>query len=106
MWVAGALTLGFAIGIGAAWFIARRSHFPLPPRRPGQSPADRARELQHVLEGWWLSVRETPRGSALESEMQQLRVDLEAVRFAPGRADHSQTVVDLEARLRRLVRRA
>jgi hypothetical protein len=38
--------------------------------------------------------------------MESLRRELEAVRFAPGRADHSHTVEDLESRLRRLIRRA
>jgi hypothetical protein len=37
--------------------------------------------------------------------MQELRRNLEAVRFAPGRADHTETVVELESRLRRLMRR-
>jgi hypothetical protein len=41
----------------------------------------------------------------VRSEMEQLRRDLEAVRFAPGRADHSQTIADLEERLRSLIRR-
>jgi hypothetical protein len=52
-----------------------------------------------------LDVRSTARGAELEDEMSELRRDLEAVRFAPGRADHSDTVVDLEGRLKRLIRR-
>jgi hypothetical protein len=38
--------------------------------------------------------------------MEELRRDLETVRFAPGRADHTHTVVDLEERMRKLTRRA
>lgn len=38
--------------------------------------------------------------------MRGLRRDLEAVRFAPGRADHSETVAELEERLRSLMRLA
>jgi hypothetical protein len=38
--------------------------------------------------------------------MQLVRRDLEGVRFAPSRADHTETVVDLEERLRELMRRA
>ena len=38
--------------------------------------------------------------------MQELRRELEAIRFAPGRADHTETVLDLEERLQRLIRRA
>ena len=41
-------------------------------------------------------ARSSKRGGDLEAEMQELRGDLEAVRFAPGRADHSDTVVDLD----------
>ena len=47
-----------------------------------------------------------PKSEALEGEMQALRRELEAVRFAPGRADHSETVSDLEDRVRSLMRRA
>ncbi len=42
----------------------------------------------------------------LEEDMKQLRRELEAVRFAPGRADHSQTVADIEERVRGLMRLA
>jgi hypothetical protein len=38
--------------------------------------------------------------------MQELRRELEQVRFAPSRADHTETVADLEARVRRLMRLA
>ena len=38
--------------------------------------------------------------------MNLLRRELEAVRFAPGRADHSETILDLEERFRRLLRDA
>jgi hypothetical protein len=38
--------------------------------------------------------------------MEQLRRELEAIRFAPGRADHTETVLDIEERLRKLMRRA
>jgi hypothetical protein len=58
-----------------------------------------------ALERWWLDVRDGARGARLENEMRELRRELEAVRFAPGRADHSETVADLEERLRRLMRR-
>ena len=102
----GALVLGVLLGAAATWVVGRRTRVSLPPRRRDQSPAERARVLQLTLERWWLDARSTPKGGNLESEMQELRSDLEAVRFAPGRADHSDTVVDLEARLKRLVRRA
>ena len=106
LWPAAALTVGLLLGGGLTWALTRRRRTALPPRRADQSPAERARELQVTLERWWLDARSTSRGGALEDEMQALRRDLEAVRFAPGRADHSETVVDLEARLRRLIRRA
>lgn len=106
LWIAAALLLGLAAGSAATWAIGRRARVALPPRRADQSPADRARILQLTLERWWLDVRDTDRGRRLEDEMAELRRDLEAVRFAPGRADHSDTVIDLEDRLRRLVRRA
>lgn len=106
-WLGGALVLGLLLGAGGTWFaLRRRSRVAVPPRRAGQSPADRARVLQLTLERWWLDARSTRRGEVLEDEMSELRRDLEAVRFAPGRADHSDTVVDLEARLKRLMRRA
>lgn len=104
--LAAALAAGLLVGGGLTWAVTRRRRMPLPPRRADQSPAERARELQLTLERWWLDARNTSRGAALEDEMQALRRDLETVRFAPGRADHSHTVVDLEGRLRRLLRRA
>ena len=104
--IGGVLLLGALLGSAVTWFFGRRARVALPPRRRDQSPADRARVLQLTLERWWLDARSTKKGGELEGEMQDLRVDLEAVRFAPGRADHSDTVVDLETRLRRLIRRA
>lgn len=106
LWIAAALILGLAMGAATMWAVNRRSRVALPPRRADQSPADRARELQVALERWWLDARSSNRGQALEGEMEDLRRDLEAVRFAPGRADHSQTVQDLESRLKGLMRRA
>ena len=106
LWIVGALVLGLSAGASATWALARRRRIALPPRRPDQSPAERARELQLTLERWWLDARSTSRGEALEEQMQDLRRELEAVRFAPGRADHSHTVEDLESRLKRLIRRA
>jgi len=106
LWSLGALLFGLSAGAVATWALTRRrASIALPPRRSGQNPAERARELQLTLERWWLDARSKSRGSALEEEMQGLRRDLEAVRFAPGRADHSQTVEDLELRLKRLMRR-
>jgi hypothetical protein len=106
MWILGALVLGLAGGSLATWLLGRRARALLPPRRADQSPAERARVLQLTLERWWLDVRSSERGRRLESEMTEIRRELESVRFAPGRADHSETVVDLEARLKRLLRRA
>ena len=106
VFVVGALILGLALGGVAPWLAARRRKGALPPRRPDQSPADRARELQVALERWWMDARTRARGRALEADMQQLRRELEAIRFAPGRADHTETVLDLEERLRGLMRRA
>lgn len=104
--IGGVLLIGILAGSTATWLVGRRARVALPPRRKDQTPAERARVLQLTLERWWLDVRSSKRGSDLEAEMQELRSDLEAVRFAPGRADHSDTVVDLEARLKRLMRRA
>jgi hypothetical protein len=106
LWLGGALGLGLLLGGSVTWYLTRRSKAAIPPRRAGQSPADRARVLQLTLERWWLDARSSSRGADLEDEMAELRRDLEAVRFAPGRADHSETVVDLEASLKRLMRRA
>ncbi len=101
--IAAALAAGLLVGGLLTALVVRRRAGGIPPRRPGQSPADRARELQIVLEKWWHAAGENP---SLGDEMDELRRALEAVRFAPGRADHSQTVEDLELRLRRLIRRA
>jgi len=106
LWVLGALAVGLLAGGVVTFFVARRRHVALPPRREGESPAERARQLQVALERWWLDARAKTRGEALEDEMQALRRELEAVRFAPGRADHSETVSDLEDRVRGLMRRA
>ena len=106
LWIVGALVLGVGVGASVTWVLSRRAGIALPAKRPDQTPADRARELQLTLERWWLDVRSTDRGAELEEEMKDLRRDLEVVRFAPGRADHSDTVEDLESRLRRLMRRA
>ena len=105
-WIVGALILGLALGGVAPLLMARRRRGALPPRRAGESPAERARELQVALERWWMDARARAKGRALEGEMQQLRRELEAIRFAPGRADHTETVLDLEERLRGLMRRA
>jgi hypothetical protein len=106
LWLAAALALGLLAGGVTTLVVARRRRDPLPPKRSGQSPSERARELQVALEHWWLDAKVDNGGSPLEQEMVALRRELEAVRFAPGRADHSQTVADLEDRLRRLMRRA
>ncbi len=106
LWIVGALVLGVGAGALATWAMTRRARIALPPRRSDQTPADRARELQIALERWWLDVRSTSGGEAMVDEMQELRRDLETVRFAPGRADHSHTVEDLESRLKRLMRKA
>jgi hypothetical protein len=106
MWVAGALLIGLGLGALVPVLARRRSRADLPPRRSGESPAERARELQIALEHWWLGVRNHEKGRALEEEMQQLRRELESIRFAPGRADHTETVLALEERLRGVMRRA
>ena len=106
IYVVCALIVGLALGGIAPLLMARRQGVALPPRSPGQSPADRARELQVALERWWMDARSRAKGRALEGQMQQLRRELEAIRFAPSRADHTETVLDLEDRLRELMRRA
>jgi hypothetical protein len=106
MLILGALVVGLLTGGGVAFLVARRRKGALPPRQPNQSPAERARELQLAVERWWLDARERTKGRALEGEMQDLRRELEQVRFAPGRADHTETVADLEARVRKLMRLA
>jgi hypothetical protein len=104
--ILGALAAGLLLGGVVPLVVVRRRRAVLPPRRPGESPAERSRELHVALERWWLEARVRPRGRALEEEMQQLRRELEEVRFAPGRADHTETVSDLEDRVRGLMRRA
>jgi hypothetical protein len=52
-----------------------------------------------------MDARTHTKGRALEDEMQRLRRELESIRFAPGRADHTETVLDLEERLQELMRR-
>jgi hypothetical protein len=106
LWIVGALTVGLLMGGVVTLLVARRRRVTLPPRRNGESPAERARQLQVVLERWWLDARAKAGGGAVEEEMQALRRELEAVRFAPGSADHSETVCDLEDRVRSLMRRA
>ncbi len=106
LWLVAALVAGTLIGGIAVWAVSRRRTVVIPPPRPDQTPAERARELQVALERWWLDVRAGRHGPGLEGEMERLRRDLETVRFAPGRADHSETVVDLERRFRSLLRRA
>jgi hypothetical protein len=59
-----------------------------------------------ALERWWLDARPRRPKPGVEEEMQRIRRELEAVRFAPGRADHSETIVELEERFRQLSRRA
>ena len=105
-WIVGALVIGLSVGGVVPLLLARKRKGALPPRRAGESPAERARELQVALERWWMDARSRAKGRALEGEMQQLRRELEAIRFAPGRADHTETVHDLEERLRGLMRRA
>ncbi len=106
LWILGALAIGLLAGGVAMFLVARRRRAALPARRDGESPAERARQIQIALEHWWLDVRSKPKSEHLEGEMQALRRELEAVRFAPGRADHSETVSDLEDRVRSLMRRA
>jgi hypothetical protein len=99
-----ALVAGGTLGGIAVWVVVGRRRKGPPPRRRGQSPADRARELQTHLEQWWVGVRGSPRAGSVRAEVEALRRELEQVRFAPGRADHSETVSELEVRLRRLIR--
>jgi hypothetical protein len=106
LWILGALIAGVTVGGIVVWLFVRRRTSLIPPRRPGQTPAERARELQVALERWWLDARARRLKPGVEEEMQRLRRDLEAVRFAPGRADHSETIIELEDRLHQLLRRA
>ncbi len=103
--VLAALAAGLGLGLALALAVLRSRRGKLPPPRPGQTAADRARELQGALERWWLGLPERRRTGELERHVEELRRELEAVRFAPGRADHSETVADLEHRLRNLLRR-
>ena len=105
MWLAGALGVGVVIGGLIVWILGRRRKSAIPPHMAGQSPADRARELQVTLERWWMDVRARGDRKGLQGEMEAMRRELEAVRFAPGRADHSETILDIEERLRKLMRR-
>jgi hypothetical protein len=100
-----ALTVGVLLGGAVMWAVGRRRTSVIPARMPDQSPADRARELQLALERWWLEVRARGDKKGLRAKMEQLRKELEAVRFAPGRADHTETIQDLEDRLRGLLKR-
>jgi hypothetical protein len=103
--IAAGVLAGALAGILVTWVAVRRRSNLVPRRRASQSPAERARELQAALESWWLSVRDGTTAEELRADMEQLRRDLESVRFAPGRADHSQTIADLEDRLKGLLRR-
>jgi len=104
--IGAALLVGLLVGGLVVWLAVRKRPSVIPSRSEGQSPAERARELQVALERWWLDVRARGPKPGVEHEMEQLRRDLEAVRFAPGRADHTETIGDLERRFRELVRRA
>jgi hypothetical protein len=106
LWLVVGLGAGSAIGVLVTWVVARRRGDAVPRRRGRQSPAERARELQAALETWWHELRDSGVSDELRLDMESLRRDLETVRFAPGRADHTQTIADLEERLRGLMRRA
>jgi len=101
-----ALVVGLVGGGTMVWLLARPGDERLPPVQLGQSPAHRARELQAALEAWWQKRRPREGDTGLRAEMEKLRRELEEIRFAPGRADHSQTIADLEGRLKVLLRRA
>ncbi len=102
--VGSALFIGVLGGGLLAWLVTRRRGNLIPPPRAGQTPAERARELQLAMEQWWVGLGEDQRFGAREAEMGAIRKALEAIRFAPGRADHSETIRDLEKRLRALLR--
>lgn len=102
--VAVALLAGLAVGGGLAWLIIRRRASLIPPRKRGQSPSERARVLQAALEQWWQGLPDSAREGEAKDEMTAIRRQLEGVRFAPGRADHTDTVHDIEKRLRRLMK--
>ncbi len=104
------LVVGSALAVGVlgggllAWLMTRGRSASVPPRRNGQSPADRARELQLAMEQWWVGLPDDRKSGEREAEMRAVRKGLETIRFAPGRADHSETIRDLEKRLRALMR--
>lgn len=106
LWLVVGLVTGSVAGVLLTWVAARRRGDAVPRRRGRQSPAERARELQATLETWWHGARDGDGVDELRADMEALRRDLETVRFAPGRADHSETIADLEERLRSLMRRA
>ncbi|MCG6963114.1 MAG: BatD family protein [Acidobacteria bacterium] len=105
-WVLGALAVGVFLGAATVLFVRRRRRARIPRPAEGQSTAERARELQGVLERWWSGTREVDRTEAREEQVTALRRELEGIRFAPGRADHTETVRELEEKLRRLLRGA
>lgn len=105
LWLGGALVLGVLLGGLMVRLSGRKRRGDIPPRLADQSPADRARELQLTLERWWVERRARGEKKGLKPAMEALRRELEAVRFAPGRADHTETIIDLEQRLRELMRR-
>ncbi len=102
--VGSALLVGVIGGGLLAWLVTRRRSEVIPTRKSGQTPAERARDLQLAMEQWWVGLPEEQRFGAREAEMRAVRKALESIRFAPGRADHSETIRDLEKRLRALVR--
>ncbi len=102
--VGAALLAGLVVGGGLAWSIVRRRTSLIPPRKRGQSPSERARVLHAALEQWWQGLPDSAREGELETEMTAIRRGLEGVRFAPGRADHTDTVHDLEKWMRRVMR--
>lgn len=102
--VGSALLIGVFGGGLLAWLVTRRRGGLIPARKAGQTPAERARELQLAMEQWWVTLPEDQKFGAKEAEMKAVRKALETIRFAPGRADHSETARDLEKRLRALVR--
>jgi hypothetical protein len=104
--VLGALAVGVFLGAATVLFVRRRRRARIPRPAEGQSTAERARELQGVLERWWSGTREVDRTEAREEQVTALRRELEGIRFAPGRADHTETVRELEEKLRRLLRGA
>ncbi|MCK5805934.1 MAG: BatD family protein, partial [Lentisphaeria bacterium] len=102
--VGSALLIGVLGGGLQAWLVTRRRGGVIPARKAGQRPSERARDLQLAMEQWWVGLSDDQKFGAREAEMKAVRKALEAIRFAPGRADHSETARDLEKRLRALVR--